>query len=304
MSETAQQVRILFLHAQTAVHPGSGTSLGAIDLPVNRERHTQWPSIPSTSLKGVLRHACWEAAGRDGSNELLLAAFGPESPEASDHAGAIALTDARLLAFPVRSLKGVFAWITCPAVLERFTRDLAVAGFEPRAEVPSVASGQVLCNSESLLIQNGKMLLEEFEFARIEDAQLLKGWPNLIARAAHPSARERVKTHLAVLADDDFTYFVRNATEIVARIGLDYELKTVRAGALFYQEFIPAESVFYAVVLANRSRRKDDKTAASALLGYVEDLLSRLPTIQVGGDETIGKGLCFARLADPKEATE
>jgi CRISPR-associated protein Cmr4 len=304
MSETAQQVRILFLHAQTAVHPGSGTSLGAIDLPVNRERHTQWPSIPSTSLKGVLRHACWEAAGRDGSKELLLAAFGPESPDASDHAGAIALSDARLLAFPVRSLKGVFAWITCPAVLERFTRDLSIAGLEPPAPVPGVASGQALCASESLFIQDGKMLLEEFEFARTDGAELAQPWAERVSSAVHNSARERIQSHFVILADDDFTYFVRNSTEVVARIGLDYELKTVRTGALFYQEFIPAESVFYALVLANRSRRKDDTTSAAELLEYVGGLLSRSPVIQVGGDETLGKGLCFARLAEAKEVSQ
>ena len=47
--------------------------------------------------------------------------------EGNSHAGAITLTDARILAFPVRSLKGVFAWVTCPAVLERLARDLGLA---------------------------------------------------------------------------------------------------------------------------------------------------------------------------------
>ncbi len=28
---------LLFLHAQTAIHPGSGTALGVVDLPVQRE---------------------------------------------------------------------------------------------------------------------------------------------------------------------------------------------------------------------------------------------------------------------------
>ena len=49
---------LLFLHAQTAIHPGSGTALGVVDLPVQRERHTQWPVIPGSSLKGVLRDCC------------------------------------------------------------------------------------------------------------------------------------------------------------------------------------------------------------------------------------------------------
>ena len=37
-----QAAALLFLHAQTSLHPGSGTALGVVDLPVQRERHTQW----------------------------------------------------------------------------------------------------------------------------------------------------------------------------------------------------------------------------------------------------------------------
>ena len=53
----------LFIHAITSVHPGSGTALGHVDLPIQRERHTDWPMIPGSSLKGVLRDALG-AAGR------------------------------------------------------------------------------------------------------------------------------------------------------------------------------------------------------------------------------------------------
>ena len=52
---------------------------------------------------------------------------------------------------------------------------------------------------------------------------------------------ESPQTHLVVLHDDDFTHFVRHATEVVARVGLDYgSRKTVKQGALFYQEFLPS----------------------------------------------------------------
>ena len=42
------------------------------------------------------------------------------------NAGAVAFSDARILAFPVRSLSGVFAWVTCPAVLDRLSRDFGL----------------------------------------------------------------------------------------------------------------------------------------------------------------------------------
>src|SRR4051794_4247895 len=62
LTATKQVARLLFLHAQTGLHPGSGTALGAVDLPVQRERHTQWPTIPGSALKGILRDVCRETA--------------------------------------------------------------------------------------------------------------------------------------------------------------------------------------------------------------------------------------------------
>ncbi len=231
-----QMGALLFIHAQTGLHPGSGTALGTVDLPVQRERHTQWPIIPGSTLKGILRDACRR---RGGNNPDLFAAFGPETAEADKHAGALSLTDARILAFPVRSLKGVFAWVTCRAVLERLQRDLT-------------------------LIQ------------------------------ANGPTQERLKKHLVILHDDDFTHFARHATEIVARVGLDYERKTVKSGALFYEEFLPAETLFYSVVLASPSRREGYERSASQILRYLRDNMP--PVLQIGGDETIGKGLCAVRL--------
>ena len=54
--------------------------------------------------------------------------FGPPTAGAGEFAGALSVSDARLLAFPVRSLKGVFAWVSCPAVLTRLQRDACLAG--------------------------------------------------------------------------------------------------------------------------------------------------------------------------------
>src|SRR5206468_12495768 len=51
---------LLGLYAQTSLHPGAGTALGTVDLPVQRERHTHWPTIAASALKGILRDACRE----------------------------------------------------------------------------------------------------------------------------------------------------------------------------------------------------------------------------------------------------
>ncbi|MCI0457807.1 MAG: type III-B CRISPR module RAMP protein Cmr4 [Gemmataceae bacterium] len=296
-----QAAALLFIHAQTGLHPGSGTALGTVDLPIQRERHTQWPVIPGSTLKGILRDTCRPVVRNGQAREHWLAAFGPETNEADKHAGALSLTDARILAFPVRSLKGVFAWVTCSAVLERLKRDLRLAHANGNAlALPTgPAKDKVLCQQNGpLLVDGNKLILEEFEFERTGDADAVATWVSQRA-VADDATQKRLKSHLVVLHDDDFTHFVRHATEVVARIALDYERKTVKGTALFYEEFLPAETLFYSVVLASASRRNGHDKSADDNLKY---LRGNLPTtLQIGGDETIGKGLCAVRLVGGKD---
>jgi CRISPR-associated protein Cmr4 len=304
--------RLLFLHAQTSLHPGSGTALGVVDLPVQRERHTQWPTVPGSALKGIFRDTCREKARarHDGDrrrtneqDEDLVAAFGPgKVDESSSHAGALSITDARILAYPVRSLRGVFAWVTCPAVLHRLGRDLALTRLPGLKEtVPQPGKEQAACAEKSpLLVTGDKLVLEEFEFTRTGAAKEVAAWVAAHAVADKETA-SRLVSHFVVLNDDDFTHFVRHATEVVARIALHYDRKTVKSGALFYQEFLPTETLFYTVVLAHASRKDGTVRSADQMLAYLRQNLEETPVVQIGGDETTGKGLCGVRLSDARE---
>ena len=44
---------ILGLLAETPVHAGAGSSLGVVDLPIQRAKHTQWPCIYGSSLRAL-----------------------------------------------------------------------------------------------------------------------------------------------------------------------------------------------------------------------------------------------------------
>lgn len=264
--------KVLYIQALTSLHPGSGTALGSVDLPVQRERHTKWPLIPGSTIKGVLR----DAAKAD--HELL---YGSEGTGGELFAGALTFTDARILAFPVRSLKGVFAWATCPMTLERWRRDLALVGQDAAIpeDVKDVAEGQAVAAKSCPCVQNGEIYLEEFKFKVIENQGIPKSFL--------PPACEG--NRVVILNDTDFTYFAEHATEVTARIRLSKETKTVEERALFYQEFVPPESIFYTVVLASPSRVPGNgRMEAADVLGKFE-----YPGhIQIGGDETTGKGLC------------
>ncbi len=298
--------RLLFLHAQTSLHPGSGTAVGVVDLPIQRERHTAWPLIPGSTLKGVLRDRCRQQVAGSSSDAdadpYLSAVFGPPQADASKHAGALSVTDARVLAFPVRSLSGVFAWVTCEAALQRLTRDLRIAGAPPLpTPLPQVGESQAACIAKSpLLVNADRMILEEFEFTRCTDLGQLGTWLAEVF-ATDDLTRARLQTHLVVLHDNDFSHFVKHATEVMARVALDYARKTVRNGALFYQEFLPPETLLYSVMLTTSSRGDATTMSGADVLAYLKERLATSGWLQIGGNETTGKGFCTTRIWPTKE---
>jgi CRISPR-associated protein Cmr4 len=147
--------RIYHLHALTALHAGTGQGTGVIDLPIAREKATYLPVVPGSSLKGVLRD---ELQGTLNEEESL-ALFGPVAENASEHAGALSVSDARLLCLPLRSIHGTFAWASCPMVLRRYVRDLkavGIADYPPQIPEPAQEE-QIKVTSASVLTGNNKV---------------------------------------------------------------------------------------------------------------------------------------------------
>lgn len=298
---------VLFYHALTSLHAGSGANPGVIDLPIQRERHTKWPAIPASALKGVLRDHCrnrllqsnghhkkHEDADRD---DQIINAFGrPLGQEAEDKAGCLSFTDARILAFPVRSMFGVFAWVSCPAVLQRFARDLALAGFPP------APVGNLAVNANQILVVDRTCKLKDTAGTSIilEDHPFTPATlpPDLLASlSALPlcdaATLPLLGEQFAVISDDAFNQFAEHATEVQMRIALDYDTKTVRKGALFSQEFLPTETLLYSLALLTASR----PSSGSAMAFLKESIGGEEGCVlQIGGDETTGKGFCRVHL--------
>jgi len=320
------------LRAQTSLHPGTGASVGAIDLPIQRERHTGWPMIQSSSLKGVLRDLYRWKLVREGTCQTLEGAdkhpevvetFGPPARERDEHyAGALTVSDARILAFPGRSGKGIFAWATCPAVLGRLARDLAVIGAQGPG-TPQTADGEAVgCTGAADLIgvrvgdNDIRVLLEDMAPKLTSEngnnADKVAKWVFAGARAAGRPPGDDDRKRLVILGDNDFSYLVRHTTEIVQRIKLDPKTKTVEGRALFTQELLPAETIMYSLLLAETPRRpqaeqeneRQSKQPAFADAGQVmQKLKARCAggLLQIGADETTGKGWCWANVVRPEE---
>jgi len=281
MSKTA----LLVLHALSPLHAGTGQGIGAIDLPIAREKATGIPYLPGSSLKGVLRDraASWD-------QHTLFAVFGPDTDGASEHAGAVQVGDAKLLLLPVRSLYGVFALVTSPYLLERFRREAEMVGLKV-PEVPQVPGAEraLLAPGARVLGDGNKVYLEDLDLKAQEESGA-KAWEDWLAeRLGAP-----VKGRLAVVHDDLMGYLLETATEVVARIRLDDETKTVAQGALWYEENLPAESVLYSLLRAEASRRKGKDLPAEAVFALVKGLLEG--AVQLGGKATVGRGLCALKV--------
>lgn len=260
---------MLGLLAETPIHPGAGRSMGVVDLPVARESATDYPVLVGSSLKGALRDKGETIAGANGSEGGLEMErrFGKQ-----DQAGDLLASDARLLLLPVRSLTTSFRWATCPHLIERYGRDLARAGLEPRPDVPGVNRSSVLAEG------NGNLFLEERQFTICgpPDKGLAKAIGPLIL---HPETRTGLNSRIAVLDNDDFAWFARYGLAIQARNFLEDETK--KSKNLWYEETLPPDTVMYALVTGRN---------AEAL-----DVLKTLfpesdPYLQAGGNETVGQG--------------
>jgi CRISPR-associated protein Cmr4 len=301
----AMESRILAIFTRTPLHVGAGNSVGAIDSPVMRERHTGFPVIPGSSLKGVLadlwyddmvqiergKNLAW--VRKPGSDAAWL--FGQEEIRQDDQktamsfAGAILIGEARLLAFPMRSAKRGFAWVTCPLALARYSRDTGVV-----LDIPRELSTED-CYAAEKVVVNDKVILEEYCLA-------VKGLPRVadqLARLIDEAIWQTLPERLVIVSDEIFSYFVRNACEVVTRVKIDDEIGTVAGGALFNQENVPSETLFYTGIGAQPERgapADKRRPPTDALEALAEKLNAGNNVLQIGGDETIGLGFCTVQL--------
>jgi len=312
-----EKAAMLFLYCETPVHAGTGTSLSIVDLPIQRERITGLPIVQASSLKGVLRAEVERLKGK----QIAEALFGPETQRAHEHAGCVSPHDARLLLFPIRSLVGVFAWATCPFVLERFKREMIAAGFQIGWQVPNPAnSQQALVAHDDTIVADGKVVLEEFAF-KAQPSEETKSIAEWLTKNAFPQSpeykpfRDWLPKRFVILPDDAFRDFTQLATEVIARIRLKPETKTVAEGALWTEEHLPSETLLYASIFVSKPLapkdtvpdefKENNEPSAAKVLEFLKGLTTPntdkpyLDRLQIGGDETVGRGIVKVRLNVP-----
>jgi len=313
--------KLMFLYAESLVHPGSGEGVGAIDLPIQRERITSWPIIQASGLKGAIREHFEKKVN---NNDELFVVFGPDQDKKgapgnpADNAGAISFTDAKVLLFPVRSLKGTFAYLTCPLAITRLKRDLEtledatkcnlidsdfekVKGLEndsisdEKIAVPEPDKSCLVIDSRN----KKQVILEEYALDVDEKPELegLVNWLN--ARWGNPAPWIDLGSRICLVSNNTFKDFVEMSTEVITRTKINDETGTVQTGALWTEEYLPRETLLYSVVLAC----KPLKTGVSGLnsdndvINYITKKADVTPDrIWLGGGLTIGRGALRVRF--------
>jgi len=268
--------KILYLFTRTPLHVGAGSSVGAIDQPVIRERHTGFPVIPGSSVKGVLRDHLKPTVG-DSLDEL----FGKGGDGKSFSAGKISFGEARVLLFPVRSAKGAFALATSPLALQRFARD---AGLD--LPVPA-APKDMTCLAGTKVTIPGKeaAVLEEYRFH--VTGEFPADWEKTLSGCLNDAVLSGAQGRFVFLSDGDLSHFAVNACQVNQHVRIDDETGTADDGGLFNEETVPSETLFYSPLTETRRVNAGNN---------VFEALAAEQLMQFGGNGTTGLGFCTVKL--------
>ena len=267
---------VLSLYFETPLHAPSGSVVGPIDQPVQRERTTQWPVVYASTLESSLCAMLAQVSGEDAAKAL----FG----EDADQPGALSIGDARLLLFPVRSSAAPFLWVTCPAVLSRLRRDLErTVGVEippaPSVKTDEIVTSNAWTHGEEAIAAEDVVLKPR---AGYDPSKLLALLPS--DGSAYDAFAKEVEASFGLVSDEVFGFLVRTATEVRVAGGM-----LGSEDSPSYDEAIPADTLFYVPVIGMGS--KEEK--ASALGRFGESVGTHL---RIGKGEHIGRGWARTRL--------
>jgi CRISPR-associated protein Cmr4 len=306
---------LLYLYAESPVHTGAADSLDILDLPVQREATTGYPVIWGQSLKGALRQAARDHPDWDRS--LVERVFGSEIGERGENGGTkpgqLAVGDAQLVAMPVPTLHSTFAWLTSEIALGRLARKYATLKEHGIPAVPQIAADSGLAASEAWTQSGsrgevlGPYVVSLGESpdpgmtawaARLADDAVLTGDPEDRARAGLTPFADKLRRDLVLAGSDIVPPLLRECTEQAVRVQLSTKAKTVENGP-FYSEYLPAETILAAPLTV---RQPAGDNAAARHEGHKAALRELLhgKLLQVGGDETLGKGLVWCRLLEER----
>jgi CRISPR-associated protein Cmr4 len=295
-----------YIKALTPIHAGSGETLGYVDMPIQREQHSDIPKIEASTLKGCIKNKVYklEKIYEENTNEETKIkyelVFGSEKGE--DRASFLGFTDAVLLFFPVKSDKDIFKLITCPYLLNRWVNDLD----EIKEEIKEIKEGEYVSLFEDK-DKNKKIYLEEYVFNKSE---IFNGESEgkEISKLLKSKIKGIEENKIVILNDTDFIDLVNMYTEVITRNKIDSFTGVSAKTGLFTEEYLPSETILYFKVFENNiihsssddnDSKKDDNDLKKGVINSLKNFETILKYLkeemgnvfQIGGNSTIGKGI-------------
>jgi len=282
------EVHRYFLLTLDPVHVGTGgAQLGRVDNPIVREPGTRIPKIPGSSLHGMIRAYAAQRFGKpqcagQGKNHCaqptcpICYTFGHARDKEGGKAGVVAISDARILLFPVYSMVGP-VWVTSPSALQD-------AGFRdddrPSAYSEVDANGEGKARWPDALSAQAHLNLGWLMVERDENDSEWK--PEDLFEEVIP---EPIRNRVVLVSDKLFSQIVNSNLEVRTSVAINPETGAAEEGALFTYEAIPRATVLWMDVVVSDYRgafpskkrlekwlKKDDEDFASDEKPSREDL--------------------------------
>lgn len=279
--------QLAYLYLLSPLHTG-GTSQEGNVVGIAREAHTNFPYLPSSSIRGRFR-ADVDFDPTDPDTDLnarirRIQLFGPELRDIQDRdfaelyeaqtdrqlaqleQGSIWIGDGSILWMPVPSISHGIIWVSCPLLLQRWTR----LRFGKQIDVPEYSSN---------LPRRGTVYLKDATLPgqRLQDWQT--DWQTFV-----PHSQETSIENVLVVPNRYCETLIQMSLWRQVKVKLD-ERKVVADGSFRYEEAIPPDTLMYfpwgvTVQTQNRQERQQDFTR----------LLVERPIVQIGGQESLGRG--------------
>ena len=337
---SSKEFDLAFYSALTPLHIGVGRAPGAVDLPIARDSFglpfipgsSIKGSVKSFCLRECSRRFdfCLEKRSGTFGGSLIkdpwenpcLRYFGwdlrlSETGAEEAYISPISLTDAFLFLFPVKYETGEevgFGYATSDLVLQQAISMTSIVTKEREnsdIELNDVKPyGELYLNGVSVSIDEVSKLHEKFKdndqvkvlLGLLDNMLETKPESEILSLVKYLLKKDDGELKLFVVPTSEFKEVVEAGIMRMTRVRLDYVRKAVERGALWTEEYVPQGAVFLGLAEYNFVVIKDecavDPPDARTFLNKVLDMTSNI--LDVGGKETIGKGLVHVSL-QPQE---
>lgn len=271
-------VNLAYLYLLSPLHTG-GTSQEGNLVGIARESHTNFPYLPSSTIRGRLR-----AATPQDQRTKLWGNTIEDVTSGSDEnlkQGTLWVGDGGIIWFPVPSLSHGVVWVTCPFLLKRWLRFIhSKPSVFP--DIGSFSTG----NQANLYLRDAIFKKEK-----------LKPWSEWSQFIPTGSEETNIMTQLLVLSNQNCRVLIESSLWRQVKVRLD-ETKTVQGG-FRYEEAIPPETLMYFPSSTTAAVNGNDRQTKES--SEFKQLMSNQSLLQLGGQESLGRGFVRQWLSEQKE---